>query len=375
VLAKAGVVDSGGKGLFYILEGMLRGLRGETLELSSDQEASPQVAEIVLDPHNLPSVRYGFDVQFLIWGRGLDVDAIRNRIAEMGDCPLVEGTATMVKVHIHVFDPSVPLAYGVSQGLLTDIVVENMDAMAAMGNVPDDVKDLLSVAPLPTYELSEVLGEVGILAVSSGPGLHQVFESLGVSAVVSGGQTMNPSTQELLDAIEALPTEEVIVLPNNSNIILAAQQARQLSRKRVEVVPSRTLPQGISAVLAFNWQSGLEENLASMERALANVDTGEVTVAVRDANIDGIDVRVHDVVGLLNGLLTTKGESPEEVVMMLLSQMDAHMSENITLFWGESVDPEQAKALGAEVMAAYPDQAVEVVNGGQPHYHYIVSTE
>lgn len=382
VLAKAGVVDSGGKGLFYILEGMLRGLRGEELtENGPGEQPAKDQAGAALDPFNLPPIRFGFDVQFLIWGTNLDVDAIRKRIQEIGDYPLIEGSSTLVKIHVHVFDPSVPLAYGVSQGFITDVVVENMDAMAAAGGAAEDVKDELSTAPKrPLVDLVEPLEGVGVIAVAPGPGLREVFESLGVGAVVSGGQTMNPSTQELLEAIEALPSDEVILLPNNGNIILAAQQARQLAaerlpHKRVAVVPSRTVPQGISALLAFNLQADIEENAEAMTRALASIDTGEVTVAVRDASIDGVDVSAGDVIGLLNGALATKGKTSDEVALLLLVQMNAQETEIITVYYGESAPAEAAEALGEEIRSTYPDQDVEVISGGQPHYHYIISAE
>lgn len=374
VLAKAGVVDSGAKGLYYILEGMLRSLKGEELELKRIAPAEAPPAAVTIDPFNLPPVRYGFDVQFLIWGTNLDVGKIRQRMVEIGDFALVEGGPTLVKVHVHVFDPSVPLAFGYSQGFLTDIVVENMDAMAAAGHVPEDVKDMLSTAP-PAVQMSEPIGDIGVIAVAPGEGLRQVFQSLGAGAVVSGGQTMNPSTEELLQAIEALPTPEVILLPNNSNVILAARQAQQLATKRVEVVPSRTVPQGISALLAFNLQANLADNVAQMTRALERIATGEVTTAVRDASVEGVEVRAGDIIGLLNDVLTTKGKTAEEVVKLLLAQMHAHQAEVITLYYGAEVTAEAAQALGNEIERLYPDQEVEVIFGGQPHYHYIVSAE
>jgi hypothetical protein len=378
VLAKAGVVDSGGKGLFYILEGMQRGLRGEPVTQPAETPASASQPTAALDPYNLPPVRYGFDVQFLLWGADLQVNAIRRWMVEHGDFALVEGSSTMVKVHVHVFDPSEPLAYGLQQGFITDVVVENMDAMAASGMAPDDVKEELSTARPLAPRPVEHLGPIGVVAVAPGPGLAEVFESLGVGSVVSGGQTMNPSIQELLDAIDALPTDEVILLPNNSNIIMAAQGAAQEATrrgKRVDVIPSRTAPQGISALLAFNMQSDLDDNLATMTRALAAIDTGEVTVAVRDAQIDGIEVRTGDVIGLLNDTLTTNGASPEEVVFNLLAQMGASQAEIITVYYGDQIDASAAEALGDRIAATYPDQEVEVIAGGQPHYHFILSTE
>lgn len=379
VLAKAGVVDSGGKGLFYILEGMYRGLRGEATAQLTEAVAVPAAEKAaVIDPHNLPPVRYGFDVQFLVWGTDLDVNAIRRWMIENGDFALVEGSSTLVKVHVHVFDPSRPLAYGLQQGFLTDLVVENMDAMAAAGMVPEDVKDELSTAPSDLLATSEDLGHIGVVAVSPGAGLSEVFESLGVGSVVAGGQTMNPSIQELLDAIEALPNEEVIVLPNNSNVLMAAQSAAQEATrrgKRAAVVPSRTAPQGISALLAFNMQADLEQNTALMTTALANINTGEVTVAVRDAEIDGLAVQVGDVIGLLNDTLTSRGASDDAVVFDLLQQMRASDAEIITVYYGDVIDADTARQLGERIMATYPDQEIEVVAGGQPHYHYILSAE
>jgi uncharacterized protein len=378
VLAKAGVVDSGGKGLFYILEGMYRGLRGEPVTPPAETTATAAPQAIALDPHNLPPIRYGFDVQFLLWGTDLDVAAIRRWMVENGDFALVEGSETLVKVHVHAFDPSQPLAYGLQQGFITDVVVENMDAMAAAGMVPDDVKDELSTARPALSLLAEHLGPIGVVAVAPGPGLAEVFESLGAGGVVSGGQTMNPSIQELLDAIDALPTDEVILLPNNGNVIMAAQGAAEEATrrgKRVEVIPSRTAPQGISALLAFNLQASLDDNIKTMTRALAAIDTGEVTIAVRDAQIDGVSVRAGDVIGLLNDTLTTSGALPEEVVFSLLAQMNADQAEIITVYYGDQIDAAGAEALGARIMADYPDQEVEVIAGGQPHYHFILSTE
>jgi hypothetical protein len=378
VLARAGVVDSGGKGLFYILEGMHRGLRGEPITPPAETSTTAAPQAIALDPYNLPPIRYGFDVQFLLWGTSLDVAAIRRWMVEHGDFALVEGSETLVKVHVHVFDPSAALAYGLQQGFITDVVVENMDAMAAAGMAPEDVKEELSTAR-PTLPLHvEHLGPIGVVAVVPGPGLAEVFESLGVGGVVSGGQTMNPSIQELLDAIDALPSDEIILLPNNSNVIMAAQGAAQEATrrgKRVEVIPSRTAPQGISALLAFNMQAYLDDNIATMTRALSAIDTGEVTVAVRNAQIDGLDVTAGDVIGLLNDTLTTRGASPQEVVFNLLAQMDAGQAEIITVYYGDLIDAATAEALGEQIAASYPGQEVEVIAGGQPHYHFILSTE
>ena len=384
VLAAAGVVDSGGKGLYYILEGMLRSLRGEEVHLpETPLLAEPKAVAVSVDPFNLPPVRYGFDIQFLLWGTDLDVEAVRQQITAMGDCPLVEGSSTLIKVHVHHFDPSVPLAYGVSQGFITDVVVENMDAMAAAGMAPDDVKDELAWGSGRAVQMeANSVHNVGVVVVVPGPGLEEVFLSLamGPMAVVQGGQTMNPSTQDLLEAIESLATDEVILLPNNSNVILAAQQAHQLAAermpsKRAEVVPSRTVPQGINAVLAIAVQDDLDQNVQKMTRALSDVVTGEVTIAVRDASFDGVDVKKDDAIGLLDDTLCARGDSPQEVLFALLEQMDALEAENITVYRGDQIDDATANALEQQLTAAYPDQRIEIIYGGQPHYHFIISTE
>jgi DAK2 domain fusion protein YloV len=376
VLAQAGKVDSGGKGLFYILEGLYRGL------VSADTLAEPELAGFVAQPaaaprinkgqRELPAVVYGFDVQFLIEGQNLDVDAIREHITAMGDCPLVEGEPTLVKVHVHVPDPGAPLSYGISLGFITDVVVENMDDM----HLPElpaapEVADA-TTAP----EFGDITGP-GIVVVSPGDGLAEVFRSLGAHIIVAGGQTMNPSTKDLLDALERLPTAEVLILPNNGNVIMAAQQARAMASdgKVVAVVPSRSIPQGISALLAFSQHASLERNLQTMTGAMAAVQTGEVTIAVQDARFDGIEVKAGSIIGLLNDQLTTTGPTCEAVVKELLAQMNAASLEVIALYTGEPVTADEAQALLDDLQATYPQQEIEIVRGGQPFYHYIISAE
>jgi dihydroxyacetone kinase-like predicted kinase len=219
------------------------------------------------------------------------------------------------------------------------------------------------------------LGDIAIVVVAPGEGLARVLESLGASAVVPGGQSMNPSTQELLGAIESLNAEEVIVLPNNVNIIMAARQAGELSRKKVVVVPTETIPQGISALLAFNYQVELETNAQMMEQAARSVQTGEITTATRAAQINGVSVEEGEIIGLLNGALTASGSILEEVVQEMLRQMKADEQEIITMYYGEDIADTAAERLADAIRASYPDQEVELVDGGQPHYHYILSAE
>jgi DAK2 domain fusion protein YloV len=389
VLAQAGVTDSGGEGLCVFLEGMLAVLRGETVEEVPTEAAV--VPEAPARPHAskgnrpIPPVKYGFDVQFLIEGENLDVEEIRRTISAMGDYPLVEGDDRLVKVHVHVFDPSVPLAYAVRTGFVTDVVVENMDDMAAQGMVPPDVAEVVEGTKAPPLHQSPAVSlpqpmhqeedKLPVIVVAPGDGFAEVFRSLGAYRIIKGGQTMNPSIQELLEAIESVPGDEVIILPNNSNVIMAAEQARQIADKKVYVIPSKTVPQGISALLSVMHNQDVAANAAQMERSLHDVKTGEVTIAVRNARFDGIEVSKGEPIGLLDGRLAVKGESTEEVVLKLLEKMDAEEGEILTIYCGENVPRERAEALSEIVQEKYPDLEVELVRGGQPHYHYIFSVE
>jgi len=365
VLADAGVVDAGGQGLFVILEGALRFMRGEEVGELPTIEAGVEL-EVPVEEE------YGYETMFILQGEDLNVEEIREAIAAMGESVLVVGDSRAVKVHIHSMEPGRPLDYAAKLGTLSQISVENLQEQyrefVRRGGtaVPD--------RPQPP-PVAEELGDMAIVVVAAGEGLTRVFESLGVSAVVPGGQSMNPSTQEILEAIEDLKAEKVIVLPNNSNIIMAARQARELSQKEVVVVPTVTIPQGISAVLAFNYQADLETNAQVMEQAAHNVQTAGITTAIRAAQINGVSVEEGGVIGLLDEELTASGSTLEEVVQEMLRQMRADEHEIITVYYGEDIAGAEAQKLADEIQARYPDQEVELVDGGQPHYHYILSVE
>jgi DAK2 domain fusion protein YloV len=361
VLEEAGVVDAGGQGLFIILEGMLRHLRGEPI--AEDVQLTEGV-DLIAQELEPGAAGYGYDVQFLIVGQDLDVDIVRQRIADMGECPLVVGDPTMIKVHVHVPDPGIPVSYGASLGSLRDVVVEDMQAQ---------YQDFIVERQFPSPPAPSQ--EIGIVAVAMGDGLARVFQSLGVNAVVHGGQTMNPSTQDLLEACESLPAKQVILLPNNSNVILAAEQAHMLSDKPIAVVPSRSIPQGVAALLATNYQADFETNVAAMTSAMEEVETGEVTTATRSATINGVEVTEGEIIGLHNDELKVTGKTVEEVARTLLKGMDTARREIITLYYGESVGEAEAGALADLLQQDWPDQEIEVVAGGQPHYHYILSVE
>ena len=363
VLAEAGVVDAGGQGLFVILEGMLRYMRGEQVAEDVMLDEAVDLMTTKLEPGE---AGYGYDVQFLIVSQGLDVEAIRHRIIQMGECPLVVGDPETVKVHVHVPDPGIPISYGASLGSLRDVVVEDMQAQ---------YRDFIAEGELPSSPSPQPSQEIGVAAVVLGDGLARVFQSLGVSAIVHGGQTMNPSTQDLLEAIENLPAERVILLPNNSNVIMAAEQARELSDRPVAVVPSRSIPQGVAALLAINYQADFETNVAAMTSAMEEVETGEITTATRSANINGLEIAEGQIIGLHDGELKVAGTTVKEVVLALLREIDPSQCEIITLYYGDTVSESEANALADLVQEDWPDQEIEVVGGGQAHYHYIFSVE
>ena len=363
VLAEAGVVDAGGQGLLVILEGMLRYIRGEHIAKEVTLATSADLVATALEPGE---AGYGYDVQFLIVGQGLDVDAVRQRIAEIGESALVVGTPDTVKIHVHVADPGVPISYGASLGSLRDVVVEDMQAQ---------YRDFIAHSGPARAIPPQVPQEIGVIAVVMGDGLTRVFQSLGVGAIVNGGQTMNPSTQDLLDAVENLPARSVILLPNNSNVILTAEQARALSSKPVIVIPTRFVPQGIAALLAINYQADFEANAATMAEAMEEVETGEVTTATRSVKINGLAIADGQVIGLHNGELKVTGTTVEEVVRALLKEMTQTPREIITLYYGDTVNEPDADRLADVLRRDWPEQEVEVVAGGQPHYHYILSVE
>ncbi len=358
VLKEAGVVDAGGQGLLVILEGALKFLNGEPMEMAAAGRGAQALEKISREEG------WGFDIQFHIRGANLDVDAIRDKIASMGESALIVGDSSLIKVHVHAPAPGAILDYGCSVGVLSNVVVENMqeqyiDFMAARGN-PVKAEDIAGMTTI---------------AVVPGAGLARVFESLGVGVIVAGGQTMNPSTEDILKAIEQAKTDQVIVLPNNRNIIPAAEQAKALTKKRAAIIPTQTIPQGIAALLGFNFQSDLETNVKAMARAAQNVQTAEITTATRTASLDGIEVKAGQVIGLIDGTLAGADEDRSALALRMLHQMRADEKEIVTFYYGDSVTAKEAEGLAVQVSKKFPSQQVEIINGGQPHYHYIISVE
>ena len=366
VLAEAGVVDAGGQGLYVLLEGILRYLRGESVTIR------PASSSIGIEEHvHAPEGEYNYDTQFVIVGERLDVNTIREAIAQMGDSVLVVGDEHTVKVHVHSDNPGRVIDYGIAQGQVTSVIVENMQLQYEAFKAASQSEKAAAAPRAPAPRLSDT----SVVAVVSGEGLRQVFESLGVDAIIPGGQTMNPSTQDLLAAIESVSGEAVIVLPNNSNVILAAEQAKTLTHKHVAVVATKTIPQGIAALLAFNYQADLDTNVRLMSAASQQVQTIEVTRAVRSVQVNGLDIGEGQFIGLLNGDLVTVGKDAPSVAASLLADVGLASYEIVTIYYGADVSEQEAQPLAEAIRGLCDAVEVEVLSGGQAHYHYILSVE
>ena len=367
VLREAGVVDAGGQGLSIILEGLRRYAKGEKLdveEIAAPEPVGVDAATGAVSRDFLVAAEeemYGYCTQFLIDGSGLDVDAIRESMSALAHSTVVVGDETMVNVHVHTEDPGPVVSLGVAGGTLSQVKIVNMD---------DQHIDFSEARRKDASDAA-----VAVVVVAWGVGLEVLFTSLGASGIVAGGDTMNPSVQETVRAVEAAPSDNVVILPNNSNIVPAAIQAADYSEKAVRVVPTKSIPQGIAAILAFDPERELQANLEEMEKAAASVQSGEVTEAVRAVTLNGVTVRPGRLIGLLERELVAVGDSPAEVVLAVLGKADVSEGSLVTLYWGASLTEEDAGKVAQEVSTAFPGVEVELVSGGQPHYHLIVSIE
>jgi hypothetical protein len=321
---------------------------------------------------------YGYCTNFILVGGGWDFDEVRARIAAFGDSAVIVGDERVVKVHIHTETPGTVLDYATSLGKLRQIAITDMqeqheDFLAGHGlpNASTMHGDAADAGENPDAAKSRI----ALVVVASGQGLVNTFKSMGATAIVEGGQTMNPSTEDLLKVIERVPQDEVIILPNNGNIVMSARQTVSLTKKKVAVVPTDTIPQGMGALLAFNYDADLDANVRAMDAASKQVETGEITRAVRDAKVEGIEVKVGEIIGLLNNKLVTTGPDREEVAWDLLEKMGAHERELITIYWGGEVGQPDAEEFQSRVQDHFSNAEVELVHGGQPFYDYIISAE
>jgi len=364
ILRDAGVVDAGGFGLQIILEGMLKTVEeveSSSAMLSASRLAAPAASQVAI---TLPEGGWGYCTEFLIEGSQLDLDRIKAQIEALGNSVLVVGEPELVKVHVHTDDPSRVITLAGGYGKLLKL---NVGDMSTQHRRILEGEGLAPSSPRPNG--------VGLVAVVAGRGLVDIFRGLGVDAIVEGGQTMNPSTQDMLTAIESVPYDEVILLPNNGNVILAAKQVPGLTKKTVQVIETRSVPQGVAAVVAFRGDRSGAQNLAAMKSEAGRVQTIEVTHAVRDTRSNGLKVKKGDVIGLINDKLEFAGSDYGEVVNKALSKLGPDSYELVTVYRGEGASDAELEKLQAEIRSSHPGLEVEVQQGGQQHYPFILSVE
>lgn len=369
-LKQAGVVDSGGQGFCIVLEGIWRYVRGEAGTLTLPASASERSANEIKKGVVTVEEEFGYEVVFLLHGEKLDVEKIRSTIIEMGGVStVVAGDEKMLKVHTHTEWPGKILDYGVSLGSLLDINIENLQEQSLAYAAESAAEHASDQATEP-----EKL-PIATAAVVAGDGFVEVFKGLGVSAIVPGGQTMNPSTEELLEAVNSVPSDKVILLPNNSNVILSARQVTNLTEKEVYIVPTDTMPQGIAALTGFNFEADFETNCKVMTEAACSVQTAEITTAVRSVQMGNVRVREGDCIGIVNGDLAIAGPNREHVLDETLKRMQIEQLEVVTLYFGEGVTAQEAEETARRIKGRYSHLEIQLVNGGQAHYAYIVSAE
>src|SRR6266702_1401469 len=366
ILRDAGVVDAGGFGLQLILEGMLKTFEESDPSFAAladvKKPAAIPAAQVALD---LPEGGWGYCTEFLIEGTNLDTELIRGQIESLGNSVLVVGEPELVKVHVHTDDPTSVINLAGGYGKLLKLNV---------GDMSTQHRRILDSEGKPGGSGTRPNG-VGIVAVVAGNGLVDIFRGLGGDAVIQDGQTMKPSTQDMLTAIESVPYDEVVLLPNNGNVVAAAKQVIGLTKKKVHVVETHSVPQGVSAVVAFRPERAGEENLRAMKAEAERVQTIEVTHAVRDTRSDGVKVKKGDVIGLINDRLEFAGDDYAEVVKQALGKLGPDSYELVTVYRGEQASDAEMARLESEIRSQYPALEVEVQQGGQQHYPFILSVE
>lgn len=365
VLKEAGVVDAGGRGLMIILTGAYNAITykeaidDELLKVeTTEQKIAPQ------EPFD-SDIKYGYCTEFMINTDMDNYESFRNELSQFGDSLLVVGGDGLIKVHIHTNNPGLVLEKALALGELNDIKIDNMRYQHR--HIMDEKMQEIR----PTEEQKEY----SFIVVSMGEGLNNIFRELNVDYVIPGGQTMNPSTEDILNAVNRVNGKNIIVFPNNGNIILAAEQARELSDKNVYIIPTKTIPEAISSLLAFNPDLSVEENIQNMTEAINNVSTGQVTYSVRDSEINNKKINKDDIIGISKGEIVSNGTSIEDVSVELIKSLVKEDSSLITIFYGEMIEEDEANRLGERLEKEFEDIDVEVIFGGQPIYYYIFSVE
>ncbi|MBU5437750.1 DAK2 domain-containing protein [Tissierella sp. MSJ-40] len=374
VLKQAGVVDAGGKGLIYVLTGAYNALTNDkAIELDFFKS---DISKKLIDhgPIETDDIKYGYCTEFIVNTKYNDIDSFRKELSIQGDSLLVVGGEGLIKVHIHTNNPGLVLEKALSLGELNDIKIDNMryqhNSLISGANYAETIKH-----DIEEKEEIKEKKKYSFISVSIGEGIDKVFKELHVDVIIPGGQTMNPSTEDILNAVEEVEGENIFILPNNGNIILAAEQARELSSKNIIVFPTKTIPQGISALLAFDENLTVEENSKNMEEAINHVITGQVTYAVRDTEFNNTKIHKDDIIGISKGDILATGKDITEVAIKLIEGIINEDTSLITIFYGNNLSEEEAENLAEKLQEQYDDFDVEVVFGGQPLYYYIFSIE
>jgi DAK2 domain fusion protein YloV len=368
VLKEAGVVDAGGQGLYTLLDGALRYLRGE---VEAMQYRKPQLiaSKLLLTPKTLTApeqlgsdeIPFGYCTEFLLKGQGLKPERLRKKLESRGQSLIVVGDDNTIRIHVHTLDPGTILHMMTSLGTIHSVNIRNMD---------EQHKDFLKMQKARTP-----LTDVEVLAVAAGDGIANVFTSLGVAGVIPGGQTMNPSTKDILQAVNKLSANKVVILPNNKNIILTAEKAQSLTDKNIQVIPSKTIPQGIASLLAFDYEADYETNCRLMKEALNSVRTVEITRAIRSTKYNGMNINKKQAIGILDEEIIVVNDDPDDALQDALAKVKLSKAEVVTIYYGADTDEIHAQSVKDKIIARYPHLQVEVVKGGQPYYNYIVSIE
>lgn len=380
VLKEAGVVDSGGQGLIEVLSGIYDCLLGKEIDLTAAL-GTTTTAKVEADTTQA-DIKYGYCTEFIIniekkFDNGDELN-FKAYLESIGDSIVVVADDEIVKVHVHTNDPGLAIQKALTYGSLSKMKIDNMreEHKEKLIKEAQKAEAEKKAAEEAAKKPAEPKKKYGFISVSAGAGLSEIFEGLGVDVVIEGGQTMNPSTEDMLNAIDKVNAENVFILPNNSNIILAANQAQSIvTDKNVYVIPSKTIPQGITALINFDESADAEANFDNMSSEMKNVKTGQVTYAVRDTSMDGKEIKQNDIMGIGDKTILSVGKDIEETTIDMLSQLIDDDSELISVYYGEDVSSEQVDSLTAKIEETYPDLDLEVHSGGQPIYYYIVSVE
>ena len=372
-LKQAGVVDSGGRGLLLIYTGYAAVMRGEDISTIAPDMASDGVAVFEDNHETIEEIKFAYCTEFLIQYLNENcnehaVDSFRRRLNRIGDSVVVVNDMDVIKVHVHTNNPGRALEYGLELGELVNLKIENMVEQRRENERKEEAAKEQAAPKEPEKDF-------GMVAVSLGEGFSQIFRDLTVDHIVEGGQTMNPSIKDILDAINAVNAKCVFVFPNNGNVTMAAQQAAELAEKEVYVIPTKNVAMGIAAAVAFQPDLSGAENAARMEEASQHVKTGTVTYAVRDSEYNGVHIKEGDIIGLHNGAIEYSGSSVHDVVMEMMKAVVTEDDELITVYFGQETTKADAQQITEEIAAAYPDCDVECHMGGQPLYYYLISVE